>query len=262
MFPDAAPLHLSRIQAALERAGLETEHVEGFGSDYAATLRHWLERLESRPEEAVRLAGAERMRVWRLYLRAARRGFEKGFMSVYQVRGPGGRLRPRTPDPQTRSRRPSSAPAAARCRRHRAAVRSLGRPARRGRLHDPQARRGARRVRGPVPRHDAVPDRAARGGAGRDHAPPHAARGRRQGRLRPPPQDAGGDLLRGLRARCSSSWTKRSWTWTAAARCGSHQRWCARSGTRARDDAQLLIFSLRVANVDEDAEIVENFWPE
>ena len=29
VFPDAAPLHLSRIQAALERAGLETEHVEG-----------------------------------------------------------------------------------------------------------------------------------------------------------------------------------------------------------------------------------------
>ena len=27
-------------------------------------------------------------------------------------------------------------------------------------------------------------------------------------------------------------------------------------------DAQLLIFSLRIANVDEDAEIVENFWPE
>ena len=28
------------------------------------------------------------------------------------------------------------------------------------------------------------------------------------------------------------------------------------------DDAQLLIFSLRVANVEEDAEIVEGFWPE
>jgi cyclopropane-fatty-acyl-phospholipid synthase len=86
VFPDAAPLHLSRIQAALERAGFETDHVEGFGPDYAVTLRHWLERLESRPDEALRLAGAERMRVWRVYLRAARRGFEKRFMSVYQVR--------------------------------------------------------------------------------------------------------------------------------------------------------------------------------
>jgi cyclopropane-fatty-acyl-phospholipid synthase len=85
VFPDAAPLHLSRMQAALERAGFETEHVEGFGSDYAVTLRHWLERLESRPEEALRLAGPERLRVWRVYLRAARRGFEKRFTSVYQV---------------------------------------------------------------------------------------------------------------------------------------------------------------------------------
>ena len=33
-----------------------------------------------------RLAGPERVRVWRLYLRAARRGFETGFTSVYQVR--------------------------------------------------------------------------------------------------------------------------------------------------------------------------------
>ena len=30
VFPDAAPLHLSRIQTAIERAGLETQHVEGF----------------------------------------------------------------------------------------------------------------------------------------------------------------------------------------------------------------------------------------
>ena len=31
VFPDAEPLHLSRVLLALERAGFETEHVEGFG---------------------------------------------------------------------------------------------------------------------------------------------------------------------------------------------------------------------------------------
>jgi cyclopropane-fatty-acyl-phospholipid synthase len=36
-------------------------------------------------DEATRLVGAERMRIWRLYLRAARRGFETGFTSVFQV---------------------------------------------------------------------------------------------------------------------------------------------------------------------------------
>jgi cyclopropane-fatty-acyl-phospholipid synthase len=85
VFPDAAPLHLSRIVHAIERAGLETRHVEGLRSDYAETLKHWIERLDDRLDDAVRLAGAERARVWRLYLRAARNGFLSGFTSVYQV---------------------------------------------------------------------------------------------------------------------------------------------------------------------------------
>ena len=86
VFPDAAPLHLSRILFALEAAGFATDHVEGFAPDYARTLREWQRRLEANIDEARRLAGAERVRVWQVYLRAARRGFETGFTSVYQVR--------------------------------------------------------------------------------------------------------------------------------------------------------------------------------
>jgi cyclopropane-fatty-acyl-phospholipid synthase len=86
VFPDADPLHLSRIQTALERAGFETQHVEGFRDDYAETLRHWIERLDKNRERAVQLAGPERVRVWRLYLRAARNGFLSGFTSIYQVK--------------------------------------------------------------------------------------------------------------------------------------------------------------------------------
>jgi len=85
VFPDAAPLHLSRIVYALERAGFVNEHVEGFADDYARTLREWTRRLEANWDRAVALAGPERMRVWRVYLRAARRGFESSFTSVYQV---------------------------------------------------------------------------------------------------------------------------------------------------------------------------------
>ncbi len=86
VFPDADPLHLSRVLLALERAGFETHHVEEFRSDYAETLRHWTRRLDEGVEEARRLAGPERVRVWRLYLRAARNGFETGFTSIFQVR--------------------------------------------------------------------------------------------------------------------------------------------------------------------------------
>lgn len=86
VFPDGDPLPLSRVLVALERAGFATEHVEGFLGDYVETLRHWARRLDEHREEAVRLAGRERLRVWRLYLRAARNGFETGHTSVYQVR--------------------------------------------------------------------------------------------------------------------------------------------------------------------------------
>ncbi len=86
VFPDAAPLHLSRVLLALERAGFEVHHVEDFRLDYAETLRHWAERLDANLQRATELAGPERIRVWRLYLRAARNGFEKGFTSIYQAR--------------------------------------------------------------------------------------------------------------------------------------------------------------------------------
>ena len=86
VFPDAAPLHLSRNLLALERAGFVTHHVEDFAADYAETLRHWARNLDENLDEAIRLAGPERVRVWRLYLRAARNGFESGFTSIYQAR--------------------------------------------------------------------------------------------------------------------------------------------------------------------------------
>jgi cyclopropane-fatty-acyl-phospholipid synthase len=86
VFPDAAPLHLSRVLLALERGGFEVHHVEDYRMDYAETLRQWAERLDANLERATQLAGPERIRVWRLYLRAARNGFEKGFTSIYQAR--------------------------------------------------------------------------------------------------------------------------------------------------------------------------------
>ena len=86
VFPDGEPLHLSRVLLALERAGFVTRGVSEHGADYAETLRHWARRLDENLDQALRLAGPERVRVWRLYLRAARNGFENGFLSIYQTR--------------------------------------------------------------------------------------------------------------------------------------------------------------------------------
>jgi cyclopropane-fatty-acyl-phospholipid synthase len=85
VFPDGVPLPLSRVQLALERTGLVTRHVEGLAADYERTLGHWIERFESRWDDAVRIAGIERARIWRLYLHAARQGFQTGWASIYQV---------------------------------------------------------------------------------------------------------------------------------------------------------------------------------
>jgi cyclopropane-fatty-acyl-phospholipid synthase len=85
VFPDGVPLPLSRVVRALERTGLVTKHVEGLAADYARTLSCWIESFDARWDDAVRLAGIERARIWRLYLRAGRQGFETGWASVYQV---------------------------------------------------------------------------------------------------------------------------------------------------------------------------------
>jgi cyclopropane-fatty-acyl-phospholipid synthase len=85
VFPDGELLNLSRMLVAFERAGLEALHVEDLHPDYSETLRHWTARFEERLADAERLAGSERVRVWRLYLRAARNAFETGQNAVYQV---------------------------------------------------------------------------------------------------------------------------------------------------------------------------------
>ena len=85
VFPDGELLNLSRMLLAFERAGFEALNVENLHTDYAETLRHWTSRLDRSLEEAERLAGPERLRVWRLYLRAARNSFETAGNAVYQL---------------------------------------------------------------------------------------------------------------------------------------------------------------------------------
>ncbi len=85
VFPDGELLNLSRMVLAFERAGFEALGVENLHTDYAETLRHWTTRLEDNLDEAERLAGTERLRVWRLYLRAARNSFETARNAVYQL---------------------------------------------------------------------------------------------------------------------------------------------------------------------------------
>lgn len=85
VFPDAVPLHLSQIVLSLEKTDFSILHVEGFPENYVRTLSAWIENLDADLDHAIAVAGEERVRVWRLYLRAARNGFLTGFSSLYQV---------------------------------------------------------------------------------------------------------------------------------------------------------------------------------
>ena len=78
-----ALLATEEVVDVLERGGIGNPRPEQLA---AMSLTHWLSRLEDRLDDAVRLAGEQRVRVWRIYLRAARSGFRTGFTSVYQVR--------------------------------------------------------------------------------------------------------------------------------------------------------------------------------
>ena len=61
VFPDAAPLHVSRVLLALERAGIEPTHVEGLRQDYVDTLSEWIARLDANLRGG-RAAGGRRAR--------------------------------------------------------------------------------------------------------------------------------------------------------------------------------------------------------
>jgi len=92
VFPDGEMISLGEMVSALETARFEVLDVEALRRHYALTLRAWVSRLEQNWDEAVRLAGEGRARVWRLYMAASALGFENGLTGVNQVlvRRPGG----------------------------------------------------------------------------------------------------------------------------------------------------------------------------
>lgn len=62
----------------MERSGFEIHDVEGLRPHYALTLRHWVQRLEARREEALREVDEVTFRIWRLYMAACALEFEAG----------------------------------------------------------------------------------------------------------------------------------------------------------------------------------------
>ena len=85
VFPDGELDCVSNIQLGMERAGFEIHDVEGLRQHYALTLRHWVQRLETHREAALREVDEPTYRVWRLYMAACALDFEAGTTGIYQI---------------------------------------------------------------------------------------------------------------------------------------------------------------------------------
>ena len=85
VFPDGELAPIGTTVTQLERAGFEVRDVEALREHYGLTLRRWVANLEADWARAVRLAGAGRARVWRLYMAACAVAFERNRIGVNQV---------------------------------------------------------------------------------------------------------------------------------------------------------------------------------
>ena len=85
VFPDGELAPVGRTVSLVEEAGFEVRDLEALREHYGPTLRAWVANLEQHWEEAVRLAGPGRARVWRLYMAACALSFERNEIGVNQL---------------------------------------------------------------------------------------------------------------------------------------------------------------------------------
>jgi cyclopropane-fatty-acyl-phospholipid synthase len=85
VFPDGELHEVGTLISTFQAHGFEVRHVESLREHYAMTLRHWVDNLTKRFDEAVEEVGVERARVWRLYMAGSAVGFERHHLEIHQV---------------------------------------------------------------------------------------------------------------------------------------------------------------------------------
>jgi cyclopropane-fatty-acyl-phospholipid synthase len=85
VFPDGELHEVGKVISVIQEGGLEVRDVQSLREHYGRTLRAWVANLEANWEEAVRLVGPARARVWRLYMAGSALNFEQGRTSIHQT---------------------------------------------------------------------------------------------------------------------------------------------------------------------------------
>ena len=102
VFPGGQLAHVSRVIQGLAADGLELIDAEALREHYARTLWHWLDRLEKNADTARHEVGEEKFRVWRIYLAGSAHGFDRGWLSIFQLLAGRPHADGRLPHPATR----------------------------------------------------------------------------------------------------------------------------------------------------------------
>jgi cyclopropane-fatty-acyl-phospholipid synthase len=84
VFPDGELTPISTTLRCAEEAGFEVRDVENLREHYHLTLCHWLRRMEDSMQQATRLIGELKARIWRLYLAGSAHYFQSGKLDLYQ----------------------------------------------------------------------------------------------------------------------------------------------------------------------------------
>ncbi|MFO7543109.1 MAG: cyclopropane-fatty-acyl-phospholipid synthase family protein [Thiobacillus sp.] len=85
VFPGGELVHVSEAMRVSSGSGLECLDAENLRPHYGQTLWHWVTRLEARSDEARRLVGEQKYRIWRIYMAGSAYAFDHGWMELWQV---------------------------------------------------------------------------------------------------------------------------------------------------------------------------------
>ncbi|PCH81871.1 MAG: SAM-dependent methyltransferase [Hyphomicrobiales bacterium] len=85
IFPGAEVDHIGMTARNLEAYGFEVHDIEAWREHYARTTEIWARNLMDNEEEAISEVGAERYRLWVLYLTGVSLAFSRGTLNIFQT---------------------------------------------------------------------------------------------------------------------------------------------------------------------------------